>query len=716
MPMVWYIPPLSPVVDVAARHRPRRRGRRQPVRRRSTRCASRSSTSPSCSPPATRRRSTRCCAGSPRCAPTCATSTSAASPTSRSPTPVGMTGEQMDDMYRLLAIAKYDERYVIPPAHAEQAHQPGGAGHRVQPRLRGRPGHGRLRAVRRGAPAAPAPIAVENFHMLRDRQTADTVVDPGDKARRVNLLNWDGKGAPDGPVPAAPDADAGRQRDAGRADARADDRDGAPRAWQAASLLLGYPDDELLGRAGRCCAAVADALPGAGRRRRCGAFLDHLDAHRRCRRWPADYVETFDLRRRCCLYLTYYTHGDTRKRGMALLRVQARLPRPPGWSSPTASCPTTCRRAASSPPPATRRAAGALLREHRAGLELLRLALARRRLAVRATCSTRSRATLPPLRRRRPRRRRPRWPRSGPPEEEVGLGSRSRPPEYMPGGRRGWRADDTRILLWVVVPYSAIAVFVVGHVWRYRYDKFGWTTRSSQLYETPAAALGQPAVPLRHPARARSGTSAGLVIPKSWTEAVGITEHAYHADGRRSRHRRRRLHAGRRWRILIYRRRTVGPVFSATTRNDKAMYVVLAGDDRARPAAPPCSANIAGDGYDYRETVSPWFRSHLLPPARPGADGRRAARLPAARRSPRSRCSRSGRSPGSCTCSARRSATSPARTSSTAAATPGSAAAPPAAAGSASADESGASGMSAQCGCRLSAGCRRRSGWAGRAG
>ena len=29
----------------------------------------------------------------------------------------------------------------------------------------------------------------------RDRQTADTVVDPADKRGRVNLLNWDGKGA-----------------------------------------------------------------------------------------------------------------------------------------------------------------------------------------------------------------------------------------------------------------------------------------------------------------------------------------------------------------------------------------------------------------------------------------------------------------------------------------------------------------------------------------
>lgn len=37
--------------------------------------------------------------------------------------------------------------------------------------------------------------------------------------------------------------------------------------------------------------------------------------------------------------------------------------------------------------------------------------------------------------------------------------------------------------LWLIVPYLSLAIFVVGHYWRYRYDKFGWTTRSSQLYE-----------------------------------------------------------------------------------------------------------------------------------------------------------------------------------------------------------------------------------------
>ena len=54
---------------------------------------------------------------------------------------------------------------------------------------------------------APVPIAVDNFTMLRDRQTSDTVVATEDKKGRVNLLNWDGRGRPTGLFPAAPDGD-----------------------------------------------------------------------------------------------------------------------------------------------------------------------------------------------------------------------------------------------------------------------------------------------------------------------------------------------------------------------------------------------------------------------------------------------------------------------------------------------------------------------------
>ena len=38
------------------------------------------------------------------------------------------------------------------------------------------------------------------------------------------------------------------------------------------------------------------------------------------------------------------------------------------------------------------------------------------------------------------------------------------------------------VLLWAVLPYVMVVVLVGGTTWRYRYDKFGWTTRSSELH------------------------------------------------------------------------------------------------------------------------------------------------------------------------------------------------------------------------------------------
>jgi nitrate reductase gamma subunit len=159
-------------------------------------------------------------------------------------------------------------------------------------------------------------------------------------------------------------------------------------------------------------------------------------------------------------------------------------------------------------------------------------------------------------------------------------------------------------VLWVGVPYICLAVFVVGHWWRYRYDKFGWTTRSSQLYESRLLRLGSP---LFHFGIlfVLMGHVTGLGVPESWTEAVGVSEGAYHA-----------LAVGTGtiagvctvvgMAILIYRRRTVGPVFSATTRMDKAMYLVLA-TVILLGLANTAIANIFGH-YDYRDGVSVWFR------------------------------------------------------------------------------------------------------------
>ncbi|MFI6407698.1 nitrate reductase subunit beta [Streptomyces sp. NPDC050548] len=119
------------------------------------------------------------------------------------PAAVGMGEEQMYDMYRLLALAKYDERYVIPPAHAEQAHKLEELATECSLDYEGGPGMGGSGPFGESSGGA-APIAVENFHVLRDRQTADTPAAPTDKTTRVNLLSWDGKGSPPGLFPDRP--------------------------------------------------------------------------------------------------------------------------------------------------------------------------------------------------------------------------------------------------------------------------------------------------------------------------------------------------------------------------------------------------------------------------------------------------------------------------------------------------------------------------------
>jgi nitrate reductase / nitrite oxidoreductase, beta subunit len=120
------------------------------------------------------------------------------------PASAGMSGEDMYDMYRLLAIAKYDERYVIPPAHAEQAHSLEELATECSLDYDGGPGMGGSGPFGESS-GVPTPIAVENFQMLRDRQTADSVAGSAGKPARVNLLNWDSRSGPAGLFPPRPD-------------------------------------------------------------------------------------------------------------------------------------------------------------------------------------------------------------------------------------------------------------------------------------------------------------------------------------------------------------------------------------------------------------------------------------------------------------------------------------------------------------------------------
>ena len=139
------------------------------------------------------------------------------------------------------------------------------------------------------------------------------------------------------------------------------------------------------------------------------------------------YVATFDLRRRCALYLTYYRYGDTRKRGMAMLAFKAAY-RAAGFE-PTDSelpdyLPLVLDFAALHP------RGQKLLRAHRADLELLLRALRDAPSpyadVIEAVC-----AQLPALRRPDQALVRQFWD-SGPPAEEVGLEPFA-PPGYLTG-------------------------------------------------------------------------------------------------------------------------------------------------------------------------------------------------------------------------------------------------------------------------------------------
>ena len=79
---------------------------------------------------------------------------------------------------------------------------------------------------------------------------------------------------------------------------------------------------------------------------------------------------------------------------------------------------------------------------------------------------------------------------------------------------------------WVILPYLAMATFVIGHIWRYRYDQFGWTSRSTELQEKKLLKWGSPIFHYGTFA-AVAGHVIGILIPQSWTRALGIPEEAY---------------------------------------------------------------------------------------------------------------------------------------------------------------------------------------------
>ncbi|CAN5232419.1 N/A [soil metagenome] len=190
--------------------------------------------------------------------------------------------------------------------------------------------------------------------------------------------------------------------------------------WQAVSLLLGYPDQDLIRRL-PLIRKASDELPAALAEpiRQTAVLLGSTPLTE----LQQAYVETFDTRRRYNLFLTYFAHGDTRKRGVALLRFKQTYLRSGfllqadaagGGELPDHLC-VVLEYAAT----VDQELGWGLLLDHRAGLELLRISL-------RDSGSTWA-PLLEALSRTLPALRGDEWEAVrqlaavGPPEEEVGL-------------------------------------------------------------------------------------------------------------------------------------------------------------------------------------------------------------------------------------------------------------------------------------------------------
>lgn len=197
-------------------------------------------------------------------------------------------------------------------------------------------------------------------------------------------------------------------------------------AWQSASLLMGYPDEALLAQLDmiRSASERLPVLIGEPIRE----FVVHLESTP-LTTLQEEYVETFDTRRRCNLFLTYFAHGDTRKRGMALLRFKQTYLRS-GFVLDDSELPDHLCVVLEYAATVDQRLGRGLLLDHRAGLELLRLSL-RDVESPWATVLDAITGTLPPLRgdERDAVRR---LAAEGPPEEEVGLAPFAAP-QFSPG-------------------------------------------------------------------------------------------------------------------------------------------------------------------------------------------------------------------------------------------------------------------------------------------
>jgi nitrate reductase gamma subunit len=162
-------------------------------------------------------------------------------------------------------------------------------------------------------------------------------------------------------------------------------------------------------------------------------------------------------------------------------------------------------------------------------------------------------------------------------------------------------------IIYVILPYVAITIMVAGLIWRRKTDSYGWNARSTQLLESPLLRLGSVVFHVGV-LLAIGGHIMGILIPASWTDAVGLSHEAYHViaviGG---------VTAGAAvvfgLAVLIYRRVKFPRIRVTTTRMDVAVFALLAFGVITGMLA---TLTNLGDSVHYRESVAPYFRQLFI--------------------------------------------------------------------------------------------------------
>lgn len=163
--------------------------------------------------------------------------------------------------------------------------------------------------------------------------------------------------------------------------------------------------------------------------------------------------------------------------------------------------------------------------------------------------------------------------------------------------------------LWLIVPYISLTIFVVGHIYRYNTDQFGWSAKSSEFIEKDGLLKWGSNLFHYGITFVFFGHVGGILIPKPFFDAIGVTEEMYHlgaitfgiAAGIAM------LVGGA---LLTIRRISSKRVKRNSSRMDLFVLLLL-GVVTIAGFSSTIGYTATGYPFDYRTTIGPWFRGIL---------------------------------------------------------------------------------------------------------